>query len=231
VLLERGISGERIILNPNGVDADRFGRGGGAIIRRRHGIGDDRLLVGFVGSFGPWHGAPVLARAFIKLAEHVPFAHLLLVGDGVELEPTRGILRDAGIDNRATVTGQVAHAEVAAYLDASDILVAPHVPLPGGVEFFGSPTKIFEYMAAGKAIVASRLGQIGDVFEHRETAWLVEPGEADALFMALRTLVDAPGLRSELGMKARRQAVQRHSWRLNARRVIDAYATLAREAH
>jgi glycosyltransferase involved in cell wall biosynthesis len=228
-LVERGIDPARIVLNPNGVDADRFAVGGGSEARRRHGIADDRLVFGFVGSFGPWHGTTVLARAFASVAASLPRAHLLLVGDGRELEATWRLIRDAGLEGATTLVGQVPPAEIPAYLDASDILVSPHVPLPDGVEFFGSPTKLFEYMAAGKAIVASRLGQIGDVLEHRVTAWLVEPGDVTGLAEALRSLADAPGLRRELGVRARRQAVERHSWDLNARRVMDAYASLAEE--
>jgi glycosyltransferase involved in cell wall biosynthesis len=229
-LLERGVEPKRIVMNPNGVDAQRFAVGGGAEMRRRHGIDNDRLLIGFVGSFGPWHGAPVLASAFVDLATRVPAAHLLLVGDGRELEATMEILRDGGVERRTTTTGQVAPGDIPAYLDACDILVAPHVPLPGGVEFFGSPTKLFEYMAAGKAIVASRLGQIGDVLKHDVTAWMVEPGDTDGLRDGLLGLSDAPLIRRELGANARRQVIEHHSWRLNARRVMDAWATLAREA-
>ena len=58
---------------------------------------------------------------------------------------------------------------VPSLLDACDILVSPHVPLDAGAEFFGSPTKLFEYMAMGKGIVASRLGQIGEVLQHEKS--------------------------------------------------------------
>ena len=63
--------------------------------------------------------------------------------------------------------GAVAHDRVPALLDACDILVSPHVPLDARRGFFGSPTKLFEYMAMGKGIVASRLGQIGEVLQRR----------------------------------------------------------------
>jgi glycosyltransferase involved in cell wall biosynthesis len=213
-LTERGIAPDRIVVNPNGVDVDRFAKGGGAEIRDRLGIEEEGVIAGFVGSFGPWHGAPVLARAFAEVAARAPQLRLLLVGDGQELGPTLEIVRDAGLEGRMTAIGQVPPTEVPAYLDACDVLVAPHVPLPDGVEFFGSPTKLFEYMAAGKAIVASRLGQIGDVLEHGVTAWMVEPGRVDEL-------------RRELGANARRQATERHGWQLNALRVIDAYSAVA----
>jgi glycosyltransferase involved in cell wall biosynthesis len=226
-LLARGIEPTRVVVNPNGVDADQFADGGGAQVRRRHGITGDSIVAGFVGSFGPWHGAPVLARAFAQVAERAARLRLLLVGDGQELGPTLEILNTAGLEERTTVVGQVPPTAVPAYVDACDILVAPHVPLPEGIEFFGSPTKLFEYMAAGKAIVASRLGQIDDVLEHRATAWMTEPGSADDLGEALLAVAEDPELRRELGANARRQAIERHGWQVNARRVIDAYSDVA----
>ena len=229
-LLEGGVEPERIVLNPNGVDAARFGLGGGAEIRGRHGIEADCLVFGFAGTFGPWHGAPELARAFTDVAKSLPRAHLLLIGDGPELDITRSIVREAGLGARATVTGQIPPSEVAAYLDGCDVLVSPHVPLPDGIEFFGSPTKLFEYMAAGKPIIASRLGQIGDVLEHGVTAWLVEPGDVAGLAEALFKLAEAPEIRRELGARARRQAVEDHGWQRNASRVVEAYASLVEGA-
>jgi glycosyltransferase involved in cell wall biosynthesis len=229
LLVQRGIGSERIVLNPNGVAAERFANGGGSDIRAGHGLDAADLVIGFVGTFGSWHGAPVLAQAFTDAAASLPQARLLLVGDGPELKAARSIVRNAGLEGRTIVTGQVPPSDVPGYLDACDILVSPHVPLQGSVEFFGSPTKLFEYMAAGKAIVASRLGQIGDVLEHRVTAWLVEPGVSDELAQALRMLAEAPDQRRELGENARRQAIERHSWRENARRIADAYRELAGE--
>jgi glycosyltransferase involved in cell wall biosynthesis len=226
-LVERGIAPARIVLNPNGVDPERFAGGGGSEVRRRLGIDDRALIFGFLGTFGPWHGAPVLARAFVEIAARIPGAHLLLVGDGRELEETVEIARKAGLESRLTVAGQVPSSEVPGYLDACDVLVAPHVPLAGGVEFFGSPTKLFEYMAAGKAIVASDLGQIGDVLEHRVSGWLVRPGDADDLLEGLLAVAKDADLRRALGAAAQRRAIERHTWRLNARRVMDAYAGLA----
>jgi glycosyltransferase involved in cell wall biosynthesis len=112
---------------------------------------------------------------------------------------------------------------VPALLDACDILIAPHVPLADGSDFFGSPTKIFEYMAMGKAIVASRLGQIGEVLSDRETALLIAPGNRDELASAIVRLVDSRELRARLGANARKVAVEQHTWTHNARRVLDAY--------
>jgi glycosyltransferase involved in cell wall biosynthesis len=130
---------------------------------------------------------------------------------------------------RVIFTGAVSHDRVPKLLDACDILVAPHVPLADGSEFFGSPTKIFEYMAMGKGIVASRLGQIGEVLVETETALLVEPGEVVQLRDAIVELVENGELRRRLGLKAREVAEKEHTWVRNARRVLDAYRALDKD--
>ena len=65
------------------------------------------------------------------------------------------------------LTGIVPQKDAPKYLVASDILVSPHIPNADGSRFFGSPTKLFEYMAMGKAIIASDLEQIGEILKNR----------------------------------------------------------------
>ncbi len=107
-------------------------------------------------------------------------------------------------------TGSLPREKVVEYLDASDILVSPHIPMPDGSRFFGSPTKLFEYMAMGKGIVASRLEQLAEVLEHDQTALLVTPGNVEELAEAIR----ASCLGSE--RSAKRWAQRRDEPRSNA---------------
>jgi glycosyltransferase involved in cell wall biosynthesis len=147
----------------------------------------------------------------------------MLVGDGPDRPEVERRLAAGGALDAALLVGKVAPHQVPAYLDACDVLVSPHVPMPNGVEFFGSPTKLFEYMAAGKAIAASRLGQIGAVLEHERTALLTTPADIASLTGALERLARDAALRARLGSAARREALEKHSWRANAERVSDAY--------
>jgi glycosyltransferase involved in cell wall biosynthesis len=227
LLVERGIDAERIVVNPNGVQANAFSRGDGPAVRQRLGLEPDAFVIGFVGSFFAFHGTRILAHAFVKLASREPSVRLLLVGDGDERVATEQLLTDAGLANRVSSIGLVFPKEVPAYLDACDVLAAPHVALPGGMEFFGSPTKLFEYMAAGKAIVASRLGQIAEVLDHERSALLVEPNDPSALSAAIARLMNDQTLRAKIGSSARQDAIRRHSWQRNARRLIDAYDELS----
>ncbi len=225
-LLNAGVPAEKIIVNPNGVDADEFRPGvGGQKAREELGIAADKKLVGFVGTFGPWHGVLALADA-IALTPKQSNIHFLLVGDGSLRAEVENKLRDSGVRGRVTFTGVVSHERVPVLLDACDILVSPHVPLTDGKDFFGSPTKLFEYMAMGKGIVASRLGQIGDVLTHDETALLVEPGNTKQLSDAILRLVSDETLLSRLGKAARTAAIDQHTWQQNASRVLETFDAL-----
>ena len=219
----RGVAAEKIVLNPNAVDVELFRPGiGGTQVRDALGFKNTDLVAGFVGTFGPWHGVVELGRAIKSLPESLPL-RFLMVGSGSlhgEVERLLAAERESG---RVIFTGAVAHERVPALLDACDILVAPHVPLADGSDFFGSPTKIFEYMAMGKAIVASRLGQIGEVLSDEVTALLVEPGSIQELTAALVRMTESCELRARLGSNARKAAVENHTWTHNAHRVLEAY--------
>ncbi len=222
-LAARGVPRERILVNPNGVDPaiydpERWTEDR-TRIRRSLGI-DGATVVGFLGTFGPWHGAEVLAQAAVKLAR--PDLRFLFIGDGARRRAAEEILRRSAAEPLCRFTGEVAQAEGPAYLAACDILVAPHVPNADGTPFFGSPTKLFEYMSVGRAIAASRLDQIGDVVEDGRTALLVEPGSADSLARAIETLAGDGELRRRLGGAARATAIERHTWRRHAEKILNA---------
>ncbi len=220
-LLARGIEADRIVVLPNGVDPGVYRPDLPAgPTRRRLGL-DGRTVVGFIGTFGRWHGGKVLARAALRVVRERPDVRFLFVGDGVERPEAEAILAEAAMREAAVFTGLVPQEEGPVHLAAMDVLVAPHVPNPDGSRFFGSPTKLFEYMAMGRGIVASRLEQIGQVLEHERTALLIPPGDERALAKAILRLVDDPDLRARLGASARRRVLERHTWEENVRRLLD----------
>ena len=228
-LLRTGVPDHKIVFNPNGVDAEQFRPNiGGDGVRENFGIGKDVIVAGFVGSFGPWHGVLELARAITQIPVGVRL-RFLLIGAGKLREETETIISEAGLSDRVIFTGGLAHEKVPAYLDACDILVSPHVPLEDGSDFFGSPTKLFEYMAMAKGIVASRLGQIGDVLQHEKNALLVEPKNIEELCNALIRLAGSTELRTRLGQQARRDVEDKYTWNHNAQRVISAYREWVRQ--
>jgi len=225
-LLNRGVAPDGILVNPNGVDSDRYcpAIDGGAVAARYSLTG--KTVIGFIATFQPWHGAEVLAEACVRLLLKRSACRysvrVLMIGTGPRLPAVKEMVARAGLDDYVKFTGLVPQEDGPRYLAACDILASPHVSNPDGSPFFGSPTKLFEYMAMGKAIVASRLEQISEVLRHGETAWLVPPGDADALGDALARLVGDSPLRRRLGEAARRDVVAHYTWRAHVDRSLEA---------
>jgi glycosyltransferase involved in cell wall biosynthesis len=222
-----GIPGDRITVNPNGVDPDVFRHNEGIRNEYRRKLGlENKTAVGFTGSFGVWHGVEVLASIMPDVIEADHEIHFLWVGDGPYIKHVYENIKKYNLSENVSVVGPLSHNEIPGHLDACDILVSPHVPQADGKEFFGSPTKLFEYMAMGKGIVASNLGQIGLVIEHMKEGVLVEPGNKKELASAILKLSSDHILRESIGRNARSKVVKTYTWKDNARRVLSALDSL-----
>lgn len=245
-LKRRGVPDSRIVVYPNCVDPDTFGpqrfsRDDLAALRGHHGIPQDSLIVGFIGTFGQWHGVEFLAKCIRDLIhDDIQWikrtkVHFLLVGDGLKMPNVRQLVESEPASHYVTLTGLVAQSEAAKYLSCADLLVAPHVPNADGSKFFGSPTKLFEYMAMEKPIVASALGQIEDVISGRGATklgsmppgagemcgFLYEPGNAEAFKQALRKLVDDMPSAAKVAKAARVEILNRYTWKRHVSAILE----------
>jgi glycosyltransferase involved in cell wall biosynthesis len=219
-VLAQGVAAERVLVNPNGVDVDAlapYRELSPSRWRERLGL-REAPTVGFIGTFGLWHGVKLLPA----LAEAVPEARWILIGGGDLLEEVRLEIEARGLSDRVRVTGVLERARALEMLACSDVCVSPHVPNPDGTPFFGSPTKLFEYMGLGRAIVASDLDQIGEVIEHERSGLLCPPGDVEAAADAVRRLLADGPLRERLAREALRRAADEYSWSAHVRRILDA---------
>lgn len=250
-LRERGIPNERILIYPNCVDPDvfdcaRFDANELKGLRAQHNIPADAKVVGFIGTFGQWHGVDFLARCIQDLVKYdLPWIeknkiYFMLVGDGPKMAIVRQSLGTDPLNRFVSLTGLVAQVEAPRLLACADILVSPHVPNTDGSEFFGSPTKLFEYMAMGKPILASALGQIADVVSgrgatrlgplpqgvNRACGLLFEPGNPEEFKQGLRRLVEDPSLAASLGQAARAEILARYTWKQHANAILQRMVEL-----
>jgi len=117
-LQRAGVPDEKIIVNPNGVDTEKFRPGvGGLEVRQRLGVAEGEILCGFVGTFGPWHGVLTLAQAVASLPADAK-VRFLLVGAGKFLDEVQRLVSGAGKEQQVIFAGHVEHARVPALLDA-----------------------------------------------------------------------------------------------------------------
>ena len=212
--IEAGAPLGRVLVVPNGVDIEEVDRAL-ASSSRAHGIAD-ALSVGWIGSFDLFHGVEVLVRAVALLPQHVS---CVLIGDGARRVSSEQLARTLGVADRIEWTGVLPHAEALVRLAGCDVLASPHPPLADRT-FFGSPTKLFEYMALSRPIVASALGQIAEVLEDGRTARLVVPGDPHALAEGIREVLALPDRGKALGRAARLEAESRHTWDGRANEIL-----------
>lgn len=166
-----------------------------------------------------------MAEAFGRLLQEFPDYRkgigLLMIGDGITMPLVEENIEKFNLSENCILTGLIPQEKGPEYLAACDILVASHKPNHDGTPFFGSPTKLFEYMAMGKGIVASNLDQIGEVLKHDDTAWMVKPGDPQSLMEGLKVLIDDESRRDRLGEAARQEVVKKYTWREHTRKIIE----------
>ena len=218
------VNPEKISVMPNGVDVTLFGAQYDPFPVRRNYKLDDLPVVGFVGGFQSWHGIDLLVESFARIRNAIPNCKLLLVGDGPYRMNVEDKIEELGMSADVIITGLVPQNQVPELLSAMDVAVIPYPKLPK--ELWFSPLKLYEYMAAGKAIVASRSGQIAEVIQDGYNGLLVKPGDVMELADKIVSLLDNPDRCAWLGKNARQQAIERHSWQGYTRKLVELYRSV-----
>lgn len=204
---------ERIQVIPNGVDTQRFSPCPADNEPSEKAV----FTLGFIGTLKPWHGLPLLVEAFARLHEQAPESRLLIVGDGPKRESLQQRVAELDLSNQVTFTGAVSPRHVPQWLAKMDAAVAPYPDQP---DSYFSPLKLFEYLAMGLPVVASRVGQVADIIEHKVNGLLYPAENLDQLTEMLVALCKQPELRRRLGAAARHTAVTSHTWDAVAQRIL-----------
>jgi glycosyltransferase involved in cell wall biosynthesis len=205
---QAGVPANRIEIVPNGIDPAEFAA---APRRAQHG---GRVVLGFVGFVRDWHGLDGVIAAMAAARDAAPM-DLVVVGDG----PARAALERqaaaSGLADRVRFTGLQGREEIPALVAGFDVALQPRV-----VDY-ASPLKIFEYMAAGRAIVAPDQENIREILSDGETALLFDPSRPEAMWQAILRLAGDADLCHRLGAAAAAEIARRDlTWSGNARRVV-----------
>jgi glycosyltransferase involved in cell wall biosynthesis len=181
-------------------------------------------LVAYAGHLYPWKGVDILLDAIAL----VPNARGLIVGGHPEepdLSRVKAHAEQIGIAPRVEFTGNVEPPRVAELLQRADILALPNPPSAISTRFT-SPLKLFEYMSAGRAIVASDLPSIREVLHHEVDSLLVTAGSPQPIADAIERIVAQPGLAARLARAAFDGALD-YSWERRAERLERLFEELA----
>ena len=207
------VVGKHVHIVPNGVNPDRFPVGTESSYPARPGI----FTIGFVGTLKPWHGLTLLVEAYEQVHRNNVDTRLLIVGDGPQRSNLVADLSTRGLVKTAHLTGAVDPDEVPGLLASMDAAVAPYPQRPN---FYFSPLKIYEYMAAGLPVVTSRMGQVAELIQDEVNGLLCDPDDPVVFAHALDRLRRDPGLRTDLGQAARTTVRRDHTWETVARHIL-----------
>lgn len=215
-VLTQGVDGGRVRVVPNAFDLRRLASGRrDPQLAAELGIAES-IVLGFVGWFDEWDRLDVLIRVFARIAESRPDLRLLLVGDGPVAAGLRALAVKLRLGSTVVFTGPVPRSKVLDYASLIDIAVLPHS------NPFGSPVVMFEFMGLRIPVVAPKLGPILDVHENRRSALLFDALDEASMEAAILELVGSKPLRAAISEEAYRRLVDRHSWRQNATRILEA---------
>ncbi len=214
-LIKKGIAPDKIVVTPNAVDETFLveTHSGETIRQQLQLVG--KKVVGFVGGFYPWHGLDLLIAVLPDIARKVPHVALLLIGDGPLQKVIKEEVHRIGMDGFVVFTGQIPHEALPQYIAAFDLGVMPDS------NDYGSPMKIYEYMAMGKPVVAPKLPPLEEGIIDDETGLLFPPKDRKGLAAAIVTLLCDQGRCRAMGEAARQHVKRNHTWKRNAEIVLD----------
>ncbi len=214
--VDRGAQAERVVVVANGVDVRRFHPGARDEELLRARVPAGRLVIGFHGRLRPWHNLDLLVSAIAGLEREGLPCQLWTIGEGPFEEHIAGRLPP----QLWCHDPWIAHEHIAARVACFDVLALCY---RGEADFYFSPLKLAEGMAAGAVPVVPDVGALPDEVRHGETG-LVYPAESEqALCEALRRLAEQPELRDELSRQAQMHAKSR-AWTRIASDLVDCMA-------
>jgi len=215
-----GVPEKRIFMAPVGAHLEQFNPNiSGVEIKNKY---SPKLpLVLYLGQLHGGQYAELLIKAAKLILENKVEANFMIIGGGYRLGELKTLANSLGIEKNIIFTDKIAHELIPEYVAASDVCVACFED--NDITRCKSPLKIAEYLASGKAIVASNVGEVRNMAGG--VALLVKPGDVQALALGIEKLLRDSSLRLEMGRRARKRAEVKYNWAKTADNLLDAYKT------
>lgn len=178
-----------------------------------------KVVLGFLGSLKSWHGIQRVIDIMPALIKKNPNIRLVIVGDGNTRSEIEAKIKEHQLTDHVYISGFIPHDQVPGALSLFDVALAPYNNISN---FYFSPLKIFEYMAAGKPVVAPALGQIRELVQSHYTGLLLEENNDKCLEESLITIIEDPINLKQMGQNAKDFITEHYTWKKNAEKITFA---------
>lgn len=209
------LQAKKFVELPSGANTDLFRPLPVRECRARLNIDLEEKHVGFAGTLLRHQGIDVLVDAAPLILDREPSTRFVIIGEGPMKETWMNAVESKGLNMRFLFPGQIDYEDMPTWISAMDICVSPFVQSAG----LRSPVKIFDYMACGKPVIASKIEGTTDIFNQSEAIKFVEPGDTEALSDAIIDLLANQKKAAQLGENGRRFIVAKYDRKVLANRI------------
>jgi glycosyltransferase involved in cell wall biosynthesis len=223
-LCQHGLDKDKIWVIGNGANTDVFKPMDQNTVRNELGLKTGYHYVCFAGNLAPWQGVEYLIQAVPFILKTCPNTRFLIIGDGIMMSDWVQLTHKLEISDKFIFTGNIHYRMVPLYINVSDICIVTKRPLRSGY----SPLKLYEYMACGKPIIATRTYGF-EILEEYKAGILLDPTNTHELADAVIKLLQNEDIRKQMGNNGYNNAVKKHGWASVARNVADVCENLITE--
>ena len=210
---------EKIVVIPNAIHTSEYRLNvDKQDLRNELNIAPDEKVILFLGRLVFRKGVHILIDAFKKLNAD-PLTRLYIIGTGSMEATLRGMVSAFNLSNRVVFVGRVSHELKIKYLNAADFVVAPSIY----GEAFG--IVVIEALAAGKPVIATRVGGMKDILHHGEDGFFVPAADSNTLKDTMELLLKDEDLLKKMSKNALETA-KRYDWEVVGKEILDLYNSL-----
>ena len=221
-LLDKGIPEAKIAIIPNGIDAEYLdSRSDPEEVRRRYGV-EDRFVVSYIGTHGMSHALDTVLEAAAQLVDEAEI-HFLFVGEGAEKRRLEAIARERAMQN-VTFLNEQPREQLLSFYHASNVGLVPLRRLPIFTKVL--PSKLFELMGSGCAIICSVEGEAAMLVSRAGAGLCITPEDASSLVDAIRRMRHEPELASRSAANGREFVIRNYLRTALAERYIEELSSV-----
>lgn len=222
-LIQIGANPEKLYVVPNGADPMKFRPyPPDSELLARYKI-KNKIVMGWVGALHGWSGLEDLINVAKEIMIKRSDVYFMFITGGKNKMLIEKEFFNHPARKRVLLPGKITHEHVPRFLSLMDVVF---VPYPKREFWYPSSMKLFEYMSAGKAVVATNVGQIEEIIKDGENGIFFDPANPKKLISKLIHLIDDTNFRTRLGYAARESVKKYYTWEKHARKLEDIFTEI-----